>query len=94
MRSVYSFLKNLNYAYLCVVGLLVKSIVFGINYPDFLITVPVLALEGFKLYIKSKTPPPAQIDAELRKEINNIKDKLGTMDIAKSTKPQGNIRYF
>lgn len=83
----------MNYAYVAVVALLVKAVVSDVSYPAFLITAPILGFEAYKLYIKSKQPDPVAINAEIRRELDNLKAKMNAENLEKSmTKP--NIRYF
>lgn len=85
----------MNFAYLLTLGLMIKALIFDISYAAFLLTIPVLVFEGYKLYLKSKTPDPIALDAEVRKELDNIKSKLNANTFEKglaSTSPTK--RYF
>lgn len=86
-RSLYTRVCSLNLAHLLVLGVVVKSIISDISVATFLVTVPVLAYEGYKLYLKSKTPDPVVINAEVVKELDNIKAKLNAQTLDKGVKP-------
>jgi hypothetical protein len=88
-------LSGMNFAYLLVLALMVKALVADISYPIFLLTIPILTFEGYKLYIKSKQPDPVVIDAEVRKELDNIKSKLNATTFEKGLSAQKPVqRYF
>jgi hypothetical protein len=93
LRAVYNYASSLNFAYLLILGLLGKALISDVSYATFLLTIPVLGYEGYKLYIKSKTPDAVVLDAELRKELDNIKSKInaGNMDKGVNAMPK---RYF
>lgn len=94
-RSLYSKAIGLNFAHILVLGLVVKAIVSDISISTFLISIPVLAFEGYKLYIKSKQPDPIAIDAEIRKELDNIKAKVNAGAFEKNIVPVAQPkRYF
>lgn len=86
-RSLYTRVSSLNLAHLLVLGVVVKAIISDISIATFLLTVPVLAYEGFKLYLKSKKPDPVVINAEVVKELDNIKSKLNAQTFDKGVKP-------
>lgn len=83
LKSFFSYIYGMNYAYLLVLALMVKAIVSDVSYASFLLTIPVLAFEGYKLYLKAKTPSPVVLDAEMRKELDNIKSKLNATTFEK-----------
>lgn len=85
-RSLYTRLSRVNLAYVLVLGLVVKAIISDISYATFLLTVPVLAFEGYKLYLKAKQPDPIKINEEVVKELDNIKSKLNAQTMEKSMK--------
>ncbi len=93
LRSLYTRLYNINLSHLLVLGLVVKATVSDISYPTFLLTIPVLGFEAYKLYIRSKTPNVIELDVELRKELDNIKAKLNANTFEKNVKPNM-PRYF
>lgn len=95
LRLAYNYICGTNFAYLLVLGLVVKALVSDVSYATFLLTIPVLSFEGYKLYIKSKTPDPIMLDAEVRKELDNIKSKLNANTFEKGLKSQTPTqRYF
>jgi len=93
-RFFYTYMSRVNYAYLAVIALLVKALVSAVSYPDFLITIPILAFEGYKIYIKSRKPDPVAINAEIRKELDNLKSKVNAGNLEKNVIPGPTKRYF
>lgn len=90
-----SILLGANYAHLLVLGLVIKAIAFDVSYASFLLTIPVLGFEAYKLYIKSKKVEPFVLDAEVRKELDNMKSKLNATTLEKSLIPTAQTkRYF
>lgn len=85
-RSLYTRVSRVNLAHLLVLGLVVKAIISDISYATFLLTIPVLAFEGYKLYLKAKQPDPIKINEEVVKELDNIKSKLNAQTMEKSMK--------
>ena len=69
-------MSGLNYAYFLVLGLLAKALISDVSYATFLITIPVLGYEGYKLYLKSKKPEPIQIDMAISKRLDAHRDEL------------------
>lgn len=92
-RRFSSYIYKVNYAHLLVLGLVAKALISDVSYASFLITIPVLGFEAYKLYIRSQTPDAIQVDTELRKELDNIKSKLNAQTFEKSVKPPV-PRYF
>jgi len=92
-RSAYTRLSGMNLAHLLVLGVVVKAIVTDVSYATFLVTVPVLGFEGYKLYLKHHTPSAIELDAEVRKELDNIKAKLNAQTLDKGIKAPV-TRYF
>jgi hypothetical protein len=86
-RFLYNKVTSLNFAHILVLGLVVKAIVSDISVASFLISLPVLGYEGYKLYVRSKTPDPIKINEEVVKELDNIKAKLNATAMEKSVKP-------
>jgi hypothetical protein len=76
-----------------VLGLVIKSIVSDISVAAFLLTIPVLAFEGYKLYLEVRQPDPIKINEEVVKELENIKSKLNAQTLEKGVKPPVS-RYF
>jgi hypothetical protein len=93
LRSAYNYLCSLNYTHILVCGLVLKSIIFDVSYASFLLTIPFLTYDAYRLYIKMKTPEPIELDAELRKELDNIKSKLNAGSMEKNIAPTVK-RYF
>ena len=95
LRSFYARLSGINFAYLLILGLVIKAIAFDVSYASFLLTIPVLAFEGYKLYLKSKIQDPVVLDSEVRKELDQIKSKLNASTFEQGLKPAGAAkRYF
>lgn len=76
LRAAQKYLSGMNFAYLLVLGLLAKALILDVSYATFLITVPILAYEGYKLYIKDKEPTPVQIDDAILKRLDAQKEEL------------------
>ncbi len=95
LRSLYAYLCGANFAYFLILALVVKAIVSDISYATFLLTIPVLAYESYKLYIKTKTPDVVVLDAELRKELDNIKAKINATTLGQGISGPAPVkRYF
>jgi hypothetical protein len=95
LKSLYNYVSSLNIAPILVLAIIVKSIVFDISYATFLLTIPVLAFEGYKLYLNSQKPNPILLDAELRKELDQLKSKVNAQTFEKGLKAQAPAqRYF
>ena len=86
-RSLYNKVTSFNFAHILVLGVVVKAVVSDISIAAFLVTIPVLAYESYKLYLKAKTPDPIKINEEVVKELDNIKAKLNATAIEKSVRP-------
>lgn len=93
LRAAYKYCSTLNYAYLLIIGLLAKALISDVSYATFLITVPILAFEAYKLYIKTRTPDPVVLDNEVRRELDNIKSKLSAVTMEKGVQAPVK-RYF
>ncbi len=76
LKALLRQIAGLNLAYLLILGLVVKALVSDISIATFLLSIPILSYEAYKLYLKHKTPDPVVVDAEIRKELDNIKSKL------------------
>lgn len=95
LRSLYAYLSGKNFAYALVLALVVKAIVSDVSYATFLLTVPVLAFESYKLYIKTKTPDPVVINQEIKDELDKIKAKINAGQFQKGLDAASqNKRYF
>jgi hypothetical protein len=94
IRSAYTYLFGMNLVYACVIGLLIKSIAVGINYPDFLITIPALSFEAYKLFLASKRPDPVRVSEEVQKNLDNITSRINALTLEKNAKQTGTTRYF
>ena len=76
LRSAVKYLFGMNFAHLLVLALVVKAIVADVSYATFLLTIPVLSYEGYKLYLKSKNPSPIQINETIAKRLDAHKEEL------------------
>ncbi len=86
-------LKSLNWPYILVLGLIVKAICSEFSAGTFLIALPVVAYEAYKLYLKHKEPDPVKINAEVQADINAMKAKLSALTLNQNIKEQPK-RYF
>lgn len=94
-------LKKANPALLLVAAIAIKAVIFDVSLAAMLVTVPLLALEGYKLFLNQMMPDTLKISAELRadfqKEIDAVKSKINLLTMEKSlNKPQApqTQRYF
>lgn len=92
LKTSWSYILGMNLAYLLVLGLVVKALVSDISYPAFLVAIPVLGYEGYKLYLKSKKPDPVRVNQEVQNELEAMKSKLSGLTMEKTVSP--NKRYF
>ena len=76
LRAAYKYLSGMNFAYILVLGLLGKALISDVSYASFLLTIPVLAYESYRLYIRSKTPDPIQHDIAIMKRFDQFQDDL------------------
>lgn len=101
LRASYNYISNINFAYVLVLGLLSKALILDVSYATFLITVPVLAFEGYRLYIKSKTPEPIQHDLaiikrfdQFQEDLDKVKSKVNANNLEKNISSGPAKRYF
>lgn len=96
LKSAYSRLSTLNYSHLLVLGLVVKAIVSDVSYATFLLTVPVLGYESYKLYLKSKKVDPVAINHEVMDRLDKLQAKVNASTLERSVtpSPQATKRYF
>ena len=95
LKAVYNYLCGTNFAYLLILGLVVKAIVSDISVATFLLSIPVLGFESYKMYLKSRKPDPIALDAEVRKELDQIKSKINANAFEKNISPNAPAkRYF
>jgi hypothetical protein len=100
LRSIYNYLSMRNYTHFLILGLLCKALIFDVSYATFLLTIPVLAYEGYKTYIKFKTPDPVQHDIAilkrfdaLQEDLDRVKSKVNATSLDKNINAQVK-RYF
>jgi len=95
LKAIYSYLCGTNFAYLLILGLVVKAIISDISVATFLISIPILGFESYKMYLKSKKPDPVVINEEIRTELDQIKAKLNAGQFQKAMDASStNKRYF
>lgn len=87
------WLQAVNISHVLVLCLVVKAIIFDVSYASFLLTIPVLSYEAYKMYMAARAPDVVKLDAELIKELDNIKSKLNAQTLEKNVKPVTS-RYF
>lgn len=91
-------LKKVNVAYTLVFGLAIhamlpiESTVHPLSVA--FLTVPLLAYEGYKLFLSHKKPDPVKINEEIQKEIDAIKSKLNILTLEKTVNTKQPQRYF
>lgn len=93
LRAVYKYISGINFAYILILGLLGKALISDVSYATFLLTIPVLGFEAYKLYIKTKTPDPIVHDRAIMDELDKLKAKVNATSMEKNlaTAPK---RYF
>jgi hypothetical protein len=84
LKAIYTYLCGTNFAYLLILGLVVKAIVSDISIATFLLSIPILGFESYKLYIKHKTPDPIVINEEIKAELDKLKAKVNAGQFQKS----------
>lgn len=94
-RSLYNYACGINFAYLLVLGLVIKALVSDVSYATFLLTIPVLGFESYKMYLKSKAPDAVAINQEVMSELDKLKAKVNANTFEKGlSQTPGNKRYF
>jgi hypothetical protein len=93
VANALNFLLHLNVSHILVLCLVGKALVSDVSYAAFLITVPVLAYESYKLFIKSKKPDPIRLSEEVRQELSDMRSKLSALHMEKGVKTPV-TRYF
>ncbi len=81
---------QLNYAALAFLAYLIKLLAIGAGYPDALVIACLAGLCGYKMRMQLLQPRP--VDAELKAEIQEIKNALSRANMAKVTNPDK--KYF
>lgn len=95
LRALYAYLCGTNFAYLLILALVIKALISDVSYATFLLTLPVLGFEAYKIYIKTKTPDPVLINQEIRDELDKLKAKMNANNFEKNlTQPAAAKRYF
>lgn len=95
LRSLYTYLCGTNFAYLLVLGLVVKALISDISYAAFLLSIPVLGFESYKLYLKTKKPDPIVINHEVMDRLDKIQAKVNAGAFEKNLSPNAPAkRYF
>ena len=95
-EKVLTFISSISgtkIAYTLVVGLVAKSLFVEPGYSTACLLIPFLSFEAYKLYLKSKTPDPVRINAEIQKELELVKSKLTALSVSQSVEPSKR-RYF
>ncbi len=96
LRSLYAKASGINFAYLLILGLVVKALVSDISIATFLLSVPVLAFESYKLYLKTKVQDPVVINHEVMDRLDKLQAKVnaGTLERGLTTATTPSKRYF
>lgn len=91
LKNLAAKVSQLNAAYILVLLLILKALVSDISYPTFLICIPVLGFEAYKLYLASKKPDPIKLSAEVQKNLDNMNSKISALTVERGLKaPAGN----
>jgi hypothetical protein len=75
-------------------ALLLKGLILGVGYPDFLVVTSILAFEGYKLHLKSKAPDPVRLNAEVQSKLDAINNKISSMNMQQTVKKTSETRFF
>ncbi len=95
LRSLYAYLCGSNLAYALILALVVKAIISDVSYATFLLTIPVLGYESFKLYLKAKKPDPIVINNEVMDRLDKLQAKVNAGAFEKNIIPTAPAkRYF
>lgn len=94
LNSLKKYLLGMNLAHVLVLSLVLKAIVKDISVAAFLVTIPVLSYEAYKLYLKHKTPTAIELNSQLRAELDLLKSKVNANTLEKNVKPAAIPRYF
>lgn len=87
------YVAGMNIAHLLVLGLIGKSLFTTLPATAVALTVPILGFEAYRLYLKSKSPDPVRINAEVQKELDQVKSKLTALTMKENIEP-AKKRYF
>lgn len=87
LKALYAYLCGTNFAYLLILGLVVKALISDVSFPSILLSIPILTFEAYKLYVKSKQADPVAINHEIMEEINKIKAKVNAGTLERGVKP-------
>lgn len=87
LQKALKFTSGINIAHALVLGLVVKAIILDVSLSGMLLSIPILAYEAYRLWLKTQEPKPALIDAEVRKELEQVKSKLAALTMDKNVKP-------
>lgn len=88
------YLSSLNLAYMLVLGLVAKALISDVSFATVLLTIPVLAYEGYKLFLKSKQPDPVRVSGEVQKQLEIVQAKLSALTMQQNVKATAEKRYF
>lgn len=95
LRSLVNYLSGINFAYILILALVIKALVSDISIATFLLSIPVLGFESYKLYLKTKQPDPVAINQEILAELDKIKAKVNASTFEKGLSAQAAPkRYF
>lgn len=84
LRVIYKYLIGMNIAHALVVCLLAKALISDVSYATFLLTIPILGFEAYKIYIKSKQPVSYIHDKAIMDELDKLKAKLNANNLDKN----------
>lgn len=93
LKKAWRSIVGMNLAHALILGIVAKTLIFDISLAAVLLTVPVLAFEAYKLFLKSKTPDPIRMNEDVRKDLEQMKSKLSAMSMEKNVKSPTQ-RYF
>lgn len=95
LSSLWNYCSGINLAYILVLTLMVKALIGDISYATFLITIPVLGFESYKLFLKSKAPDVVAINHEIMSELDKLKAKVNANTFEKGlSSTSASKRYF
>lgn len=91
--TVKNSLLGINFALIAFIFYVSKIIIHGAALTDAIVIFPIIALYAYTLYLKSRTPAPMQLNAEVQSQINEIQRQIRDAQMEKNLK-RPMKRYF
>jgi hypothetical protein len=96
LKALATRLAGLNLAHLLVLSLVVKALISDISIATFLLSIPILGFEAYKLYLKHKKPDPIVMNQEVMDRLDKLQAKVNanTFDKSLTSAATPAKRYF